>query len=325
MTAVYWFHPLCWLALSRLRAESERACDDMVLANGHLPSHYAGHLFDLAGNFNSQLAIPMAATSQLESRVKYILDPATNRSPLKLIACVVAVACTALLLVPAATLTLKAQTIGATGASATISGIVFDPSGARVPGAVVTASNTDSGVQQSGPSGPDGRYTFRNLTAGHYSIEVQARGFAKFQINQQAVVSGATLEADAHLRIGSVSEVISVKGQGAPKPAAFVAPAAAPQRIRIGGNVQAATLIRQTRPIFPASLQAQGIEGSVYLRAIISKNGIPESLTLAEPASHQEFADAAIEAVRQWRFQPTLLNGEPVEITTTIQVNFELQ
>ncbi len=108
-TALYWFHPLCWIAASRLRAESERACDDAALRIGLLPSSYANHLLELARKFNTQLAIPMATTSHLESRVKSILDPLTNRSALARGTWLSVAGLTLIALVPLTTFTLRAQ------------------------------------------------------------------------------------------------------------------------------------------------------------------------------------------------------------------------
>jgi beta-lactamase regulating signal transducer with metallopeptidase domain len=84
--ALYWFNPLAWVAVRRLRAERERACDDFVLAAGTKGSEYATHLLDIArapGTRFSILAsagVPMAHRSQLEGRLMAILDPAIRRS-----------------------------------------------------------------------------------------------------------------------------------------------------------------------------------------------------------------------------------------------------
>jgi beta-lactamase regulating signal transducer with metallopeptidase domain len=85
--AAYWFNPLVWLAAKRLRAERERACDDLVLAAGTRGSDYADHLLDIARSLKSAAwptwsAVTMAHRSQLEGRLMAILDPALpRRSP----------------------------------------------------------------------------------------------------------------------------------------------------------------------------------------------------------------------------------------------------
>jgi TonB family protein len=109
-------------------------------------------------------------------------------------------------------------------------------------------------------------------------------------------------------------------------PAAHSAAAqdAAPQRVRVGGNVAAANLITKVAPVYPADMKAQRLEGTVLLQAVISKEGVPQSLNVQNADVNRAFVDAAIDAVKQWRYRPTLLNGEPVEVITTITVNFTL-
>ncbi len=95
-----------------------------------------------------------------------------------------------------------------------------------------------------------------------------------------------------------------------------------PQRIRVGGNVAQAKLVRQPRPIYPPEAKMAGITGTVKLNAIIGKDGTILDLTLA--SGHPLLAPAAMDAVKQWVYQPTLLNGSPVEIVTQIDVTFTL-
>jgi HEAT repeat protein len=82
--ALNWFNPLAWMAVRQLRIEREKACDDLVLSNGTLPSSYAAHLLDIAGAFRASLVTPlgavaMARPSQLEGRVLAILNPQACR------------------------------------------------------------------------------------------------------------------------------------------------------------------------------------------------------------------------------------------------------
>ena len=104
---------------------------------------------------------------------------------------------------------------------------------------------------------------------------------------------------------------------------AAVAVTPAPQRIRVGGNVQSANLIRKVTPIYPSGAKADRIQGTVRFTAVIAKDGNIQTLT---PLSgHPLLVDAAQQAVQQWTYKPTLLNGQPVEVVTTIDVNFTLQ
>lgn len=103
-------------------------------------------------------------------------------------------------------------------------------------------------------------------------------------------------------------------GAGAPSPPS------APGRIKIGGNVQAANLIRKTQPQYPEAARIAGITGDVRLSAIIGRDGIVQNLQLI--SGHPLLVDAAVEAVKTWVYKPTLLNGSPVEVVTAITVSF---
>src|SRR6185436_10190982 len=82
--AIYWFHPLIWIAAKRLQNERERACDDLVIAAGAKASDYAEHLLAIASGLQSNAfaayaAIAMARRSALEGRLLAILEPGANR------------------------------------------------------------------------------------------------------------------------------------------------------------------------------------------------------------------------------------------------------
>jgi protein TonB len=95
-----------------------------------------------------------------------------------------------------------------------------------------------------------------------------------------------------------------------------------PQRIRVGGSVIAARVIYQPKPEYPALARMSRTEGDVKFEAVISKAGTIEELKLIK--GHPLLVKAALDAVRQWRYQPTLLNDEPVEVVTEIVVDFRL-
>jgi protein TonB len=107
-----------------------------------------------------------------------------------------------------------------------------------------------------------------------------------------------------------------------PPPAKKEEKPATPQRIKIGGSVQQAKLVRQPHPVYPPLAKQARISGVVKLSAIISKDGTIQKLEVL--SGHPLLVPAALEAVKQWVYQPTLLNGEPVEVITQIDVNFTL-
>ena len=92
----------------------------------------------------------------------------------------------------------------------------------------------------------------------------------------------------------------------------------------MGGLVESAKLVKQTRPEYPEILRQKGIQGIVLLSAVISKEGVPSDWkVLSSP--DPELSDSAVNAFKDWRYKPTLLNGEPVEVVTTLAVEFRLE
>jgi protein TonB len=126
-----------------------------------------------------------------------------------------------------------------------------------------------------------------------------------------------------------VSDLVALKGGGIipPQPVAPPTPPPPPvikiERVRKGGVIQAANLIHQVNPIYPRLAVQAHAQGVVVLAAVISQEGTVESLRVI--SGHPLLSQAALDAVKQWLYRPTLLNGDPVEVETTITVNFTLQ
>jgi periplasmic protein TonB len=115
---------------------------------------------------------------------------------------------------------------------------------------------------------------------------------------------------------GVLGGVIGGMGTAPPPPKPKSGP------LRVGGNVQAAKIINRVQPVYPPLARQTRISGTVRLHAIISKDGTIQQLEVV--SGHPLLQQAALDAVRQWRYQPTLLNGDPVEVDTTIDVIFSL-
>ena len=131
-----------------------------------------------------------------------------------------------------------------------------------------------------------------------------------------AVVSVNRVGPDALVRILGPVPV------AAPPPPPSVQKNVQTPRLRIGGIVQSARLIRQLKPVYPQPAKQVRIQGVVRLHALISRDGTIEDLKVV--SGHPLLFPSALEAVKQWAYQPTLLNGEPVEVETDIDVNFTL-
>jgi len=95
-----------------------------------------------------------------------------------------------------------------------------------------------------------------------------------------------------------------------------------PPRVRVSEKVSQALLIKAVPPKYPDAARNAGIQGVVVLKALIDKDGNVEDVTLI--SGHSWLAPAAIDAVKQWKYKPFLLNGEPVWVETQVTVNFTL-
>ena len=122
---------------------------------------------------------------------------------------------------------------------------------------------------------------------------------------------GASLPAAAASLAG-----LPVQGPPASKPI----PSSQP--IKVGGNLQAANLVKRVTPVYPPLAKSSHIQGTVRFTALIAKDGTVQNLQLI--SGHPVLVPAAAEAVKRWVYRPTLLNGEPTEVITQIEVNFTL-
>ena len=93
-----------------------------------------------------------------------------------------------------------------------------------------------------------------------------------------------------------------------------------PERIRVSSGVAEGQIIRRIDPVYPKEAQENHIQGEVVLTATISKEG--NIINLKVVSGHPLLADAAVEAVKQWKYRPYILNDEPVEIETTVTVRY---
>jgi TonB family protein len=325
---LYWFHPLAWMAARQLRKERERACDDAVLNRGVAAPDYAGHLMDLvralaATRARWEDAPAMAEAPDLESRVRALLDSTRSRYPLSRRAAIAIASVAMAVLLPVVAITAQAQA-QAQAARGSLVGVVEDASHARVPHCQVTANGLDGPGQWVTRSNAAGEYSFAAMPPGRYALEIRSPGFAIFK-RDTAVEAGKAARLDATLNVGEVSETVVIVGH---KPAgdtpAATPMARPPQRIKVGGNVQATKLLRMARPQYPAEPERLGIQGTVVMRAVISTTGDLLNVEAISTDVDARLVAAALDAVRVWKYQPTLLNGEPVEVVTTVTVDFQL-
>jgi TonB family protein len=323
--AIYWFHPLVWLAAARLRQESEGACDDAVLLSGVAPSNYASQLLDLARTLEtsgraSSTALAIARPSNLERRFAAMLNPSVNRSRLSARTKLLIPFFALCLLFPLAALHLTAQNL-----SGKTSGVIHDPSGAGVANATIIMSNQQAKTIDMTTSDREGNFNFKPLPAGNYELQILKPGFEAYRVPQVSLDAGRDFSESFTLQVGAITEHVTVIPENSSKSVPVETTSGKPSRVSVGGTVQAAKIITKVQPIYPESARSAGISGTVVLHAVIGMDGKPLSLRIMNSQIDPDLAHSAVEAVNQWRYTPTLLNGEPIEVDTTITVIYSLE
>jgi len=334
--ALWWFQPLSWFSRRSLRLESERACDELVLRSGIKASDYAAELLAIAQGFHSQgrwaaaatPAITMLRHEDLEQRLNSILSSHPIPTAIRLRRLVAALLSISLLTLAASAVTLFPETpakpqslttprsplmrrtvlsglLASAGLSAaTIGGSLYDPNGAAVPNAKASIYNPDTALKLEATTSADGKFTFESLPAGQYILSLEKPGFPK-------LFREFSVEADSTLDRGLML--------GAP----VGHPATRPDKLRIGGEAAQANLIKKITPLYPTAAKAARLQGQVQLETVISAEGVPQDIRVVSSPS-DDLSQSALDAVRQWRYSPTLLNGEAIPVVTTVIVNYTL-
>jgi TonB family protein len=318
--AVLWFNPLAWIACARLRRESEQACDDEVLGLGVGGRTYAAHLLELARQCRRPgstwaAALPMAHPSTLERRIVAMLNPRLDRRvPSRR---VLAALGAALLLV---TLPIAAVRAGQPG-PAPFTGTIYDATGAVMPGVTVALVDANE-LKWDATSAANGRFEFPAIGPGEYVLEVALVGFRTLRQNVE-LRDARDWERAVTLQVGSLQETVTVRASRETVPKHLKA-WGTQGPVRVGGNIRAPKKIRDVRPVYPASMRTAGLTGVVPVEAVIGRDGTVTSVRVLSAQVHPDFAIAAVDAVRQWQFTPTLLNRVPVDVVITVSVRFDL-
>ena len=215
--------------------------------------------------------------------------------------------------------------LGAQDAFSTVTGSIVDQSGGALPGVGVVATNTTRDSRHEVFTDGRGRFELVGLTPGSYTLEAELPGFETFQ--QRLTLSGQTVDREITLQIGSLQETVSVSSTQTSQPQS-AAERAAPRPPncgpgtdrsgqRIGGQIRTPRKIHHVTPIYPEG--APG--GVVTLNAVIGIDGLVKETRITN-AALDRLARAAVDAVQQWEFDPTLLNCEAVEVRMSVVVDF---
>ena len=336
--AVWWFNPLVWLVCRRLRRESELAADDMVLRAGVDGADYATHLVEIARHAavadGPWLTAPsIVHRSTLEGRIRAMLNDDLDRRPLtsRMRATTVGLALAIALSIAGAASSRAAEPAQAAVDPGTISGVIYDQAGGLLPGVSVVLVHTQTTGRYEAPTDPKGGFTFRNLPPGDYELTTRLPGFNTVK-NLLRLTSGGAVRRYVTLPLGTIEETISVT----PDP-----PGTTPRRDErisreipepkvpgpctgaIGGCIKVPHKMVHVSPRYPVELAATGKGGTVMITGRIGIDGYMADMRLRDDAGEDPVLQAsAIEAVRQWEFEPTRLNNAPVETNITVHVYF---
>jgi TonB family protein len=347
LRSIYRFNPLLWIACRRLRREGEQACDDAVLNLGIEGTAYASELVDLARAFNRYRrawspAPAMARPSSLERRIRSMLNAHLNRRPITRAACLVSAIALLTITLPIAGFGVFAQT-----GPAALSGSAIDSIGRILPELRIVLSNLQSQEKRETRSDSAGRFEFAGLPAGDYLLEAEMPGLTAE--DRLTLRGGEHVRHDVALQIGSVQETIHVSdGEAlpppppppppppAPTPSRRLAPPAPPpppppgqsvnppdfdpcSQSLVGGCVTPPTKVRDVKPRYPENRRGSG--AALQVEGRVGTDGFLKDLRVLAPAD-AEFANAALEAIRQWQFTPTRLDGVPMEVRMRVSVTF---
>ena len=335
LRTAYWFNPLLWIACDRLRQESEQACDDEVLTSGVAGPDYATHLLELARLLKAEAAprLPapaIARTSSLERRIRAMLDARLTRTPTTR---------AARLATGAALMTFTVALAAAQTGPVAFSGKVFDQTGAPVADATVALINTQTRAKFEVKSDSSGKFEFVPLPADNYALTATMPGFKKSE--DSVVLTGKKVSRDVTLTLGELQETISIRASALPAGASEAAPERRRDQPALsragfqkdlegcqasanGGRVRPPRKIKDVKPIYPANLRESSTAGKVLLKATIAVDGTVREVEVVKSAN-PDLDNAAMEAVRQWLFDGTLLNCAPVEVTMNVNIDFAIQ
>ncbi len=350
LRSVHWFNPVVWVAAARLRRESEHACDDIVLESGIDASTYAAELLTLARAARRHDGLLPAQAivrpSSLQRRVSAMLNTRTARAPVRRATRITAAAGVAAVALAVA---------GFAGAQQTmLSGTIVDPMGRGVADATLVLTSPDNGAKHEVRSDASGNFHFVALPSGDYTLSTALPGFEP--LSGTITLNGASVQRRLTLQLARVQEMITVRNAPpppppAPPPPAPPAPAGAEGRpapppppaslaerlakhrqmrqeaaarcaqSAAGGCLQPPIKIKDVKPVFPPSLIGASAPQDVELQGSIGLDGFVHDLQVVGTVP-PGVADAAIVAVSQWQFEPTLLDGQPIETAITIHCRF---
>jgi TonB family protein len=324
--AIYWFHPLVWIAWRRLRLDSERACDDGVLrtADG---AAYAEQLLLLARRLTTSSAIGlfMASRTDLATRIAAVLDPSQRRDRPGRGSMLTTSIVVILLLVVLAP-------VQAVRASATLTGSLLDPFGGAVENVKLYLEQIGGPESYQGRTDNTGHFAFSALPAGTYRLAAPMDFVPPTTI---ALSAGDAAQRNIHMEVDTLTDTFTVCADCPPEIDTYVPPdslVAEFQRDRKDAWTQP---VKGPEPVggwesywsrmpeYPRTLKDAGLEGTVVVEGRIGTDGFASNLTVVSHV-HPALASAAVEAVQGERWEPGRVRGVAIEVPLRMTIDYIL-
>lgn len=339
--ALYWWHPLVWLTWGAFLKERERAADDLVLNLGANATDYASHLLAIARSLQvpesfGWAAMAMARPSQLETRLGAILDGQRDRKAPPRASTIMAFGVAMVIAVPWATFQAKA----ATGQESLAAIVVDSPAAALLlQGKTALAEKRYEAAFDlfARAQGADSKLTGEAEMWQAITREAQGNFASAADLYKEALA--ATPDSPAAATIGELyaplllkldrqTEATNVSAQAASLREVEQALAnqkaqLSPDARHVGGDVNAPTLITKVEPQYAPDAKLAKYSGAVLLILEIGTDGVPRNVAVLRGLG-LGLDQKAVDAVKQWRFTPGTLNGDPVPVTAHVEVDFRL-
>lgn len=333
--AALWFHPWVWLLRARIRVAREQAVDACVIALLGNREDYVRCLVDMSGHdlapHFAQAGAGMLRPRELRARVDAIFQEVTmSRARFVIAASAFLAVTSAAVLVAAAGMPLYAQAGTGVAADAPRRQIntvypeyPHDALERGIKGTVIVditinpAGDVTTAAVESGP---------QELRASAFTAALKLKYTAGSSTTAMKIAFHYMLsDLSWGVRIDSALRNIGLRplAPQAPGGSASMSEPDASGAYRIGGDMRPPKKIKDAAPVYPASAKEARVQGVVILEARIDEHGLVGDVRLLR--SIPLLDGAAIEAVKQWQYEPTLLNGVAVPVITTVTVNFTLR
>jgi len=224
-----------------------------------------------------------------------------------------------LLLVALPVAVLRARQAG----PAPLTGTIYDVTGGVMPGVEVALVDANQN-RWAATTRATGRFELPPFGPGSYVLEAMLPGFRalrqEFELREARDWNRAVT-----LQVGDLTETITIRESRLGASTTRALSSAGSQPVRVGGNVRPPRKVLDVRPVYPSAMREAGLTGVVPIEAVIGRDGTVSSVRVLSAQVHPDLAIAAVDAVRQWRFTPTLLNSVAVEVVMTVSVRFDLE